>query len=45
MSPFAATARLRAAPRLSAMTPAQKPVGSVRPPLSASQEKPFDFCP
>ena len=34
MSPFGATTRLRAVPRLSAMTPAQKPVGSVSPPLS-----------
>ena len=44
MSPFGATTRLRAVPRLSAMTPAQKPVGSVSPPLSLSQAKPF-FCP
>ena len=44
MSPFGATTRLRAVPRLSAMTPAQKPVGSVSPPLSWSQAKPF-FCP
>ena len=44
MSPFGATTRLRAVPRLSAMTPAQKPAGSVSPPLSVSQAKPF-FCP
>src|SRR6266545_2940762 len=44
MSPFGATTRLRAVPRLSAMTPAQKPAGSVNPPLSLSQAKPLG-CP
>src|SRR5258708_5562038 len=36
-SPFAATARCRAVPRLSAATSAQKPAGRVSPPLFASQ--------
>src|SRR5436190_15468097 len=35
-SPLGATVRCRAGPRLSATTAAQKPAGSVSPPLSAS---------
>src|SRR5688572_29165660 len=37
MSPLAATTRWRAAPVSSVTTCAQKPAGSVRPPLSGSQ--------
>src|SRR5690242_19675729 len=38
MSPFGATTRFLADPRLSAMTSAQNPDGRVRPPLSGSHD-------